>query len=171
VPFGSSGAGTHGHLIGELFKRSAGIPMTHVPYRGANPVMTDLIAGHLPAAFVTISSAAPHLRAGTVKALAISSAERLAHFPDVPTFAEAGYRDLVALTWFALCAPAGLSQPTVARLNAVAVETMASPAVARQLEAESIEVLKMNAEQFTAFVQAELDRWGPIAKTIQVKPE
>jgi tripartite-type tricarboxylate transporter receptor subunit TctC len=87
------------------------------------------------------------------------------------TSALAGYRDLVALPWFALCAPAELPHPTAARLNAVAVETMASPAVARQLEAESIEVLKMNAEQFTAFVQAELDRWGPIAKTIQVKPE
>jgi len=171
LQFGSAGAGTQGHLIGELFRRDAGVELTHVPYRGAIPVVADVIAGHVPAGFVTISSAAQHVRAGTLKALAVTSAERLAQFPDVPTFAEAGYRDLVALTWFALCAPAGLPKTIVTKLNEAAVQIMTSPAVTKQLEAESIQVLKMDAEAFTAFVRAEIDRWAPIAKKVAVQPQ
>jgi len=171
LQFGSAGAGTHGHLIGELFQRAAGIRLAHVPYRGASPVLMDVVGGHVAAAFITSSSAAPHLRAGTLKALAVTSAERLAQFPDVPTFAEAGYRDLVALTWFALCAPAGLPDSIAARLNEAAAQTMTSPAVAKQLEAESIQVLKMNPEALTAFVQAEIDRWTPLARKLGAQPQ
>ena len=169
LQFGSSGAGTHGHLIGELFKRLAGVDLVHIPYRGANPVMTDLVAGHLPAAFVTMSSAAQQLRAGKIKALAVTSSERIAQFPDVPTFAESGYRDLIALTWFALCAPAGLPEGLVSKINQTAVEAMTLPTVARQLENEAIQVLKLNAPALTNFVQSELNRWGPIAKAIGAK--
>jgi tripartite-type tricarboxylate transporter receptor subunit TctC len=166
LQFGSSGAGTHGHLIGELFKRQAGLDLVHIPYRGANPVMTDLIAGHVPAAFVTISSATEQLRLGKIRALAVTSSTRLKQFPDLPTFAEQGFPDLVALTWFALAGPAGMSPSVVTKINEAAVEIMASPAVARQLEHESIEVLKMNAADFTAFVQREIERWGPFAKAV-----
>jgi len=170
LQFGSAGAGTQGHLIGELFRRDAGIELTHVPYRGANPVLADLVAGHVPAGFITISSAAQHVRAGTLKALAVTSAQRLAQFPNVPTFAEAGHRDLVALTWFALCAPAGLPKAIVTKLNEAAVQIMTSPAVTKQLEAEAIQVLKLDAEAFTAFVQSEIARWGPIAKKVTAQP-
>lgn len=171
LQFGSAGAGTQGHLIGELFRREAGVELTHVPYRGAIPVVADVIAGHVPAGFVTISSAAQHVRAGTLKALAVTSAERLVQFPGVPTFAESGYRDIVALTWFALCAPAGLPKTIVTKLNEAAVQIMTSPAVTKQLEAESIQVLKMDPEAFTAFVQGEIDRWAPIAKKVAVQPQ
>jgi tripartite-type tricarboxylate transporter receptor subunit TctC len=171
LQFGSAGTGTQGHLIGELFRRDAGVELTHVPYRGAIPVVADVIAGHVPAGFVTISSAAQHVRAGTLKALAVTSAERLAQFPDVPTFAESGYRDIVALTWFALCAPAGLPKTIVTKLNEAAVQIMISPAVTKQLEAEAIQVLKMDPEAFTAFVQAEIERWTPIAKKVAVQPQ
>ena len=171
LQFGSAGAGTQGHLIGELFGRDAGVELTHVPYRGAIPVVADVIAGHVPAGFVTISSAAQHVRAGTLKALAVTSAERLVQFPGVPTFAESGYRDIVALTWFALCAPAGLPKTIVTKLNEAAVQIMTSPAVTKQLEAESIQVLKMDPEAFTAFVQGEIDRWAPIAKKVAVQPQ
>jgi len=171
LQFGSAGAGPQGHLIGELFGRDAGVELTHVPYRGAIPVVADVIAGHVPAGFVTISSAAQHVRAGTLKALAVTSAERLVQFPGVPTFAESGYRDIVALTWFALCAPAGLPKTIVTKLNEAAVQIMTSPAVTKQLEAESIQVLKMDPEAFTAFVQGEIDRWAPIAKKVAVQPQ
>jgi tripartite-type tricarboxylate transporter receptor subunit TctC len=170
LQFGSSGSGTHGHLIGELFKRKAALDLVHIPYRGANPVMTDLIAGHVPAAFVTISSATEQLRAGKIRALAVTSDARLKQFPDLPTFAEAGYPDLVALTWFALAGPAGMTPNVVTKINAAAVEIMAQPAVARQLEHESIEVLKMSATEFTGFVKGEVDRWGPLAKAVGGKP-
>jgi len=166
MQFGSSGSGTHGHLIGELFKRQASLDLVHIPYRGANPVMTDLIAGHVPAAFVTISSATEQLRAGKIRALAVTSSAHVKQFPDVPTFAEQGFPDLVALTWFALAGPAGMAPEIVAKINAAAVDTMGSPAVTRQLENESIEVLRLNAADFTAFVQRELDRWGPLAKAV-----
>jgi len=166
LQFGSSGSGTHGHLIGELFKRQANLDLVHIPYRGANPVMTDLIAGHVPAAFVTISSATEQLRAGKIKALAVSSSARVKQFPDVPTFAEQGFPDLVALTWFALAGPAGMPPSVVTKINEAAVETMGSPVVTRQLENESIEVLRLNAADFTAFVQREVERWGPLAKAV-----
>ena len=166
LQFGSSGSGTHGHLIGELFKRQANLDLVHIPYRGANPVMTDLIAGHVPAAFVTISSATEQLRAGKIKALAVSSSARVKQFPDVPTFAEQGFPDLVALTWFALAGPAGMPPNVATKINEAAVETMGSPVVTRQLENESIEVLRLNAADFTAFVQREVERWGPLAKAV-----
>jgi tripartite-type tricarboxylate transporter receptor subunit TctC len=169
LQFGSSGSGTHGHLIGELFKRQAKLDLVHIPYRGANPVMTDLIAGHVPAAFVTISSATEQLRAGKIRALAVTSSARLKQFPDLATFAEAGFPDLVALTWFALAGPAGMPPNVVTKINAAAVETMASPAVTGQLENESIEVLRLSAADFTAFVQRELERWGPLAKAVGSK--
>jgi len=166
LQFGSSGSGTHGHLIGELFKRQANLDLVHIPYRGANPVMTDLIAGHVPAAFVTISSATEQLRAGKIRALAVSSRERVKQFPDLPTFAEQGFPDLVALTWFALAGPAGMPPNVVTKINEAAVETMGSPAVTRQLENESIEVLRLSASDFTAFVQREVERWAPLAKAV-----
>jgi tripartite-type tricarboxylate transporter receptor subunit TctC len=170
LPFGSSGTGTHGHLIGELFASTAAVPLTHIPYRGANVAVTDVMAGHIAAAFVTTSSASQQVRAGNVKAIAVTSSERLPQFPDVPTFRELGYPDLVALTWFALCGPAGMPKEIVAKLNAAAIEAMTSPAVARQLESEAIEVLRLSPEDFTAFVQAEIDRWGPIARRIGKTP-
>jgi tripartite-type tricarboxylate transporter receptor subunit TctC len=171
LSYASSGTGTHGHLIGEYFQRQAGIALGHIPYRGASAALQDLIAGHVPAAFITLSTAAPQIRAGTVKAIAITSATRLAQFPDIATFTEAGYPDLVALTWFALSGPAGLPRPIVAKLNDATVQAMTSPAVAKQLETETIQTQRMSAEQFSAFVQAEIDRWTPIAKSTGVKPQ
>jgi tripartite-type tricarboxylate transporter receptor subunit TctC len=128
--------------------------------------VTDVMAGHIAAAFVTTSSASQQVRAGHVKAIAVTSSERLTQFPNIPTFRELGHPDLVALTWFALCGPAGMPKEIVAKLNAAAIEAMTSPAVARQLESEAIEVLRLSPENFTAFVQAEIDRWGPIARRI-----
>jgi tripartite-type tricarboxylate transporter receptor subunit TctC len=171
LTYASSGAGTHGHLIGEFFARKAGIGFGHIPYRGASAGLQDLIAGHVPFALITLSTAAPQIRAGTVKAIAITSAARLAQFPDVPTFAEAGYPDLVALTWFALSGPADLPRPLVIKLNEAAVQAMTSPAVAKQLESETIQTQKMNADEFTAFVQTEINRWAPIARSTGVKPQ
>src|SRR5262249_12715367 len=116
--YGSPGNGTHGQLVAELFKQLAQVEMQHVPYKGASGAITDLIAGHIPAASTTLSTASAQIHAGRARALAISTEARLPDYPEVPTFAEAGYRDLVATIWFSLSGPAGVPAPIVERLNA-----------------------------------------------------
>ncbi len=118
ISYGSPGGGTHAHLIGEMFRAETGAILTHIPYKGAAPAIADLVAGHVPATFTTLSTAAPQIKAGKARALAITAERRLPDFPDVPTFAELGYRDLVATTWFSLSGPPGLPQPIVMLLNA-----------------------------------------------------
>src|SRR5258708_29428916 len=109
------------------------------------------MAGHIAAACVTTSSASQQVRAGNVKAIAVTSSERLAQFPDVPTFRELGYPDLVALTWFALCGPSGMPKEIVAKLNAAAIEAMTSPAGARQLDGGGLAGLRLPPGGFSAF--------------------
>ena len=116
MSYGSPGNGTQGHLVAELFKQRAGINMQHVPYKGASGAMTDLIAGHIPVVSTTLTTAAPQIRAGRARGLAISAASRLAEFPDIPTYAELGYPDLVATVWFSL--DRHLLGDIVERLNA-----------------------------------------------------
>lgn len=164
ITYASPGAGTHGHLIGEAFKKAAGIEMEHIPYRGAGEAMTDLIAGHVLAGSMTLASAAEQIRAGALKGLAVTSPERLDQFPDIPTYTEAGYPDLVATTWFALSGPAGMPADIVAKLNAAVIEVMATDAAKARLQQDAFVVEPLNPEQVNAFFQSEIERWTPIAK-------
>jgi tripartite-type tricarboxylate transporter receptor subunit TctC len=162
--YGSPGNGTHGQLVAELFKQLAHVEMQHVPYKGASGAITDLIAGHIPAASTTLSTASGQIHSGRARALAISTAERLPDYADVPTFAEAGYKDLVATIWFSLSAPANLPAPIVERLNAEVRKALDSPEVRERLKPEGIEPGRLGAAQFTAFVAEELKRWTPVVK-------
>jgi tripartite-type tricarboxylate transporter receptor subunit TctC len=164
ITYASPGAGTHGHLIGEAFKRTAGIEMEHIPYRGAGEAMADLIAGHVQAGSMTLASAAEQIRAGTLKGLAVTSPQRLEQFPDVPTYAESGYPDLVATTWFALSGPPGMPADIVAKLNQGVIEVLASDAAKARLQQDAFTVEPLNPDEVKAFFQAEIDRWSPIAK-------
>lgn len=164
ITYASPGAGTHGHLIGEAFKNAAGIEMEHIPYRGAGEAMSDLVAGHVLAGSMTLGSAAEQIRAGALEGLAVTSAERLEQFPEIPTYAEAGYPDLVATTWFSLSGPAGLPEDIVTKLNQAAVEVMQSDAVQEQLRQDAFVVEPLSPEEVAAFIQAEIDRWTPIAQ-------
>src|SRR5689334_6453946 len=110
LSYGSPGNGTQGQLVAELFKHLAGIDVQHVPYKGASGAVTDMIAGHIAAVSTTLSTASGQIRAGRARALAISAPARLPDYPDIPTFAESGYPDLVATVWFSLSGPAGLPQ-------------------------------------------------------------
>jgi tripartite-type tricarboxylate transporter receptor subunit TctC len=163
--YASPGNGSHGHLVGEVFKQLAGIDMTHIPYKGGGPSVADLIAGHVPAASTTLSSAATQIRAGKARGLAISSAARLPDHPDIPTFREMGYPDLVATIWFGLSGPAGLPQDIVQRLNAEVRRILQLPDVRERLRPEGIEPGNLDAQQYTAFVAAELKRWVPILRS------
>ena len=164
LTYGSPGNGTTGHLTAEHFKQLSGIDMTHVPYKGASPAVADLMAGHLPVASTTLATAATQIRAGKVKALALSSATRVPDFPNVPTFAELGYPELTALAWFALSGPAGMPQEIVQRLNAEVRRILQLADVRERLRPEGFEPGNLDSQAFTAFVAAELKRWAPVAR-------
>jgi tripartite-type tricarboxylate transporter receptor subunit TctC len=162
----SSGVGTHGFLFAEDMARREHFKLIHVPYKGSNPAVLDLIAGHVKIGAMAWSSAVEQMRAGNVQALGVSSQNRLAGFPDVPTFRELGYPDLVAATWFSLSGPARLPSEISHRLNAAVVEVMQEPDVQKQLAQDGIESKSLSPEDFTKFVESETARWAPVAKAI-----
>ena len=167
IVFGSPGQGTQGHLTAEMLKVQTGANLTHAPYKGAALAMTDLIAGHIPAASTTLTTAATQIKAGRARALAVSSAQRLPEFADVPTFAESGYPELVATVWFSLSGPAGVPAPVAARLNAEVRALLQLPDVRERLRPEGIEPNDLDPAQVTEFVRAEIARWTPLAKTLK----
>ena len=169
LSYGSPGNGTQGQLVAELFKRLAGIDLQHVPYKGASGAVTDMIAGHIPAVSTTLSTAAGQIRAGRARGLAISAAARLPEYPDIPTFAESGYPDLVATVWFSLSGPAGMPVPIVERLNAEVRRALELSDVKEKLRHEGIAPNRLEAKEFTAFVADELRRWGPIVRASGAK--
>ena len=168
IAYGSPGSGTHAHLIGEMFRKLTGGKLVHVPYKGGGPAAADLVAGHIPSAIITLGPAAPFVRAGKLRLLALTSARRVADFPDVPTFAESGYKDMVAITWFSLSGPAGLPREIVLRLNAAVRAALAEPEVREQLLADGIEPGNLDADAFTEFFRAEIERWAPLARAVRV---
>lgn len=169
--YGSPGNGTHGHLFAELLKQVNGINIQHVPYKGAAGAVTDLIAGHLQALSTTLTTAAAQIRAGKAHALAISAESRLPDYPNVPTFRELGYPDLVAVTWFSLSGPAGMQPDIVNRLNAEVRRVLQLPDVRERLRPEGIQPGTLDAKAFTEFVAAEIKRWTPVVRASGAKSE
>lgn len=167
--YGSPGNGSHGHLIGEMFKQLAAIDITHVPYKGGGPATADLIAGHVPAISTALSSAATQIRAGKARGLAISSDTRLPDHPDIPTFREMGYPDLVATVWFGLSGPAGMPEDIVQRLNTEVRRILQLPDVRERLRPEGIEPGTLDPQQYTAFIAEELKRWTPVLRASGAK--
>jgi tripartite-type tricarboxylate transporter receptor subunit TctC len=162
----SPGVGSHGQLVAEAFAQAAGIRLQHVPHKGAAPAMMDLIAGNVNVATMTWTTAIGQIRAGQVIPLAVSSSARLVEFPDLPTFDELGYPDLVTLTWYALSGPAGLPGDLVAKLNAAVATILQLPAVRQRMARDSIETKPMTPEEITAYMAREIDKWGPVAKRV-----
>jgi tripartite-type tricarboxylate transporter receptor subunit TctC len=169
--YGSPGNGTHGQLVAELFKQLAGVQMQHVPYKGAAIAINDLMAGHIPVASTTLTTAASQIHAGKARALAISSEARLPDYPNVPTYAEMGYKELVATVWFSLSGPANLPADIVERLNAEVRKALDAPDARQRLRPEGIEPGRLNAREFTAFVESELKRWAPVVKASGTKTD
>jgi tripartite-type tricarboxylate transporter receptor subunit TctC len=159
--FGSGGVGTMTHLIGEMIKIEAGIDMLHIVYRGGTPAMNDLLAGHLPLSFATVAQAMQLYKAGQLKAIGISSANRYPSVPDIPTFKEQGL-NVVASEWFGLLAPAGTPKPIIAKLNAEMKRIMALPNMGDRLAA--IELMATTPEELAAFMKAETERWGALIR-------
>jgi len=164
ISYGSPGNGTQGHLLGEQLKQVAGIEMTHVPYKGAGPAVADMIAGHVSAGSTTLSTAATQIRAGKLRALAVSSSRRLVDFPDVPTYAELGYPELTATIWFSLSGPAGVPRDIVNRLNSEVRRILQQSDVRERLRLEGVEIGDLDPQAFSAYVAAELKRWAPVVR-------
>ena len=166
--FGSAGTGSMTHLTGELLKIQAGIEMLHIVYRGGTPALNDLLAGHLPLQFATVAQALPQYKSGQLRALGISSAERYASVPEIPTFREQGV-DLVTTEWYGLLAPAGTPKPIIEKLNAEMKRIMALPNMGDRLAA--IELTTSTPQELDAFVRSETARWAPLIKQLGLKAE
>ncbi|MCZ2497970.1 tripartite tricarboxylate transporter substrate binding protein [Xylophilus sp. Kf1] len=164
LTFASMGNGTSAHLSGELFKSLDKLSMTHVPYRGSGPALTDLLGGQVNLMFATASSAQPFIASGKLRALAVTTARRSPAFPEVPTMAEAGVPGYAAESWYGLFAPAGTPRPVVDRLNAAVREAARSPAFVKQTRSEGLAVDVGTPEELDRYVRAEEKRWRPVVQ-------
>lgn len=142
------------------------LKLIHVPYNGGGPAVVDLMSGHIPAGFMTLGSLSQQVRSGKIRLLAVASAERVAAFPNVPTFAELGYKELTGPTWFGLAGPAKLPREITVKLNAALRKALADPDVRARLSAEAVEPSDMDPKQTTEFFGAENARWTPIARQV-----
>jgi len=164
ITFASSGIGTSTHLSGELFKRMAGIEMTHVPYRGVALAMNDLMPGRVDVMFNTIGGLLPQVRAGQLRGLAVSTAERFPTALDLPTVAESGVPGFDVSSWYALFVPAKTPPDIIRKINADTVAALADAAVKARLEQLGVLVAGSTPQELAALLKAEMDKWGPVIK-------
>jgi len=169
IDYVSPGVGTLGHLTAEVFAQKAGIKLQQIMTKGASQAMMDLVAGTVPLATMTWTSALAQIRARSVIPLAITSQTRLNEFPEVPTFKELGYEDLTAVSWFGLSGPAGLPEPIILRLNAAVARMLVVAQVRQRLDRDAVETRNMTAQEFTQFVAGEIAKWAPLAKSLRQK--
>ncbi|MGV3573289.1 MAG: Bug family tripartite tricarboxylate transporter substrate binding protein [Ramlibacter sp.] len=169
LSYASFGNGTGNHLSGEMFKSMAGLDVTHVPYKAAPQAVTDLIAGQTAFAFVNTPLALPHVRAGKLRALAVTGAKRSAATPDYPTMNEAGVPNYVVESWYGLMAPAGTPAPVVARLHKEVVAVLAKPEVREFFAKQGADVVTNTPTEFAAQVRSEKARWAEVIKSSGAK--
>jgi tripartite-type tricarboxylate transporter receptor subunit TctC len=168
INYGSSGPGTGGHLSVELLKSMAGIDMTHVPYKGAAPALTDLIAGQVQLVCTSPLPAMPHVRSGRLRALAVTSARRSPMWPELPTVAESGYPNYQSTLWYALLGPAHLPPAITAALHDATVSALRAPEVADQLKAQGADAIGNAPQELDAFLREEIQRWGAVIKATHI---
>ncbi|MGQ0752168.1 MAG: Bug family tripartite tricarboxylate transporter substrate binding protein [Betaproteobacteria bacterium] len=169
--YASSGVGSPGHLSGVLLSSLTKVPMTHIPYKGGGPAMTDLIAGHVPSFIAVISTAVPQVKSGKVRAIAVTGSKRSDALPDVPTVAEAGVKGYAATNWYGLLAPAKTPPAVVNRLNRDFVAALKSPDVVKQLIERGIDSAPSSAAEYLQFARSEQKRWLPVIKEANIKAE
>jgi tripartite-type tricarboxylate transporter receptor subunit TctC len=169
INFASSGSGTSIHLSGELFKTMAGVDMTHVPYKGSAPALTDLIGGQVQVMFDNLPSSLPQIKAGKLRAIAVTSAQRAPALPNVPTIAESGLPGFEATSWFGVVAPAGTPPAIVARLNADLNQWLQTPEAREKLLAQGAAAAGGSPEQFAAYIRAETEKWAKVVKASGAK--
>ena len=171
VNFASASVASIGHLTGELLNGLASIDMVHIPYKGSGQAVGDLVGGQVQAMFSGMSSTLPHVRAGKLRALAVTSAKRSTAVPDVPTIAESGFPGFEATAWYGLLAPARTPKPAVARLHAETVKALAMPDVRQRLEGVGFELVGSTPDEFAAYIRSEIAKWAKVVKASGVRLE
>jgi tripartite-type tricarboxylate transporter receptor subunit TctC len=171
VSYGSAGTGTVTHLAAELLKSEAKINILHVPYRGAAPAVNDLLGNHVQMIVADVPVLLPHILAGKIKALAVTSARRSTALPDVPTSAQAGYGTVLSDNWYGLSAPAGVPADILDKLQKAAVKTIASAEFKHQVESQNAAPAPTTPAEYAAFVKAEQAKWGPVVIATGAKLE
>jgi tripartite-type tricarboxylate transporter receptor subunit TctC len=164
LTFGSAGNGSSNHLSGELFSSSAGIMITHVPYKGSAPALTDLLGGRLSMMFDTIAQQTGNVAANKVRALAVTGPKRSPLIPDVPTAQEAGMKDFDVTIWFGVLAPAGTPSALVERLNREIVTVMSSDEMKKRMQSDGAEARSTSPEEFAALIKRDMAKWSPLVK-------
>jgi tripartite-type tricarboxylate transporter receptor subunit TctC len=171
LTYASPGTGSSPHLSGELFKTMTGAPIVHVPYKGAAPAVNDLLGGQVTMSFDTVPSSAPHVKAGKLRALAVTSDKRIALFPDVPTVAESGVPGYESTTWFGLLAPAGTPREIVAKLNAEVVKALQTAQMKERFETQGAAPVGNTPAQFATVLRSDMAKWGKVIKDSGIKLE
>lgn len=171
VNYGSAGIGSTEHLSGELFRSATGTDISHVPYKGGAPMMTDLIAGQIQMAIETSPSANPHVKSGKVRALAVTSAKRSPAYPGVPTVAESGVPGYEVTTWYALMAPRGTPEPIRQRMSAELAKVLKQSDVQKRFDDQGVTAGDMTPPQLAAFIKTETTKWTKVAKDSGAKAE
>jgi tripartite-type tricarboxylate transporter receptor subunit TctC len=169
--FGSGSTGSAGHLAGELFKTMAGVDLVHVPYKGAAPAMQDLIGGQIQVMFDNLASAQGQVRAGKVRALAVTTAQRSALAPDLPTIAESGLPGFDISTWFGIFVPAGTPRDVVDRLHTEFVKALAAPDVREKMVNLGAEPVGNKPEEFAAYIRREAEKYARVIKASGAKAD
>jgi len=164
LTFASPGSGTVAHLTGELFQRTAGIKYIHVPYKGAAQALPDLIGGRLDLYSSSLETAMPHVKAGTIRALALTSAQRVTVMPDVPTVAESGYKGFQSTTWFGILVPKGTPDAMVNKLTAEITKVLQLPDMKERMAATGGLPVKTGPKEFSALLRSEIERWSRVVK-------
>ena len=171
LQFATSGIGSPGHLAAALLESMAGVRLTHIPYKGGAPALTDLLAGHVPSFFSVISTGLPHVQSGKARGIAVTGDRRADAAPDVPTVGEAGIPGYSATNWYGLLAPAKTPSPVIARLNRELVATLKAPDIAQQLKERGIDAAPGTPAAFVAFVRVEEKKWVPIIRNSKMSAE
>jgi len=171
LAYGSTGSGGTSHLMGELLKSMAGIDVIHVPYKGLSPALTEVIGGQIQYSFGSWSTVGPFVKAGKLRALAVTSAKRSPVTPDLPTIAEEGYKGYDATPWWGIAGPGGIPRPLLARINTGVRTAMASAEMKERFAIQGIEIATGTPEAFLALVRAEIDRWAKIVRTAGIKAD
>ena len=172
VNFGSAGNGSSNHLSGELLKSLTGAPMQHIPYKGSGPALTDVMGGQLTFMFDSPVTVLPQIRAGKVRALAVTTAKRSAYAPEIPTMDESGmpgYSEAGSDLWYGIVGPAGIPRPVVDKLNAEIVKALRSPEMTERLKAQYLDAWPTTPEEFQKIIEADHAKWGKIVRASGAK--
>jgi tripartite-type tricarboxylate transporter receptor subunit TctC len=171
MSYATAGIGTAPHLCMELLKSMAGIDLLHIPYKGTAPAVADVISGQVAAMFATALTARPVIDSGRVRALAVSTPQRVSALPGVPPVAEAGVPGYSAIQWYGLLAPAGTPPPVIARINAEALRSLRSAEMKERLAADGAEPQGSTPEEFGALIRSELEKWGRVTRAAGIEPQ